>query len=242
MKSKYVRKELIDIYGITDTIKLDQKLSAPMQADIGDTVSSDLAAMQAGFTGNAAALVSPDSWEAISADLSGCTRCRLAEKRQNIVFGEGDRQAELMFIGEGPGAEEDDTGRPFVGKAGQLLTKMIAAMGYKREEVFIGNIVKCRPPDNRQPFKDETAACISFIQRQIALVNPKAIVTLGSTATQALLNTSRSISQLRGRWQKYKEIKVMPTFHPAYLLRNEGAKRDVWNDLQLVMADLGKKK
>ena len=217
MQSKYIRKELIDIDGVTDTIKLEQ----PLPADLTETVSED-------------------SWEAISAQLEGCTRCRLSERRKTIVFGEGNRLADLMFVGEGPGAQEDRTGRPFVGDAGQLLTKMIKAMGYAREDVFIGNIVKCRPPDNRKPFKDETAACIGFIERQIALIKPKVIVTLGETATVGLLNTSSRISQIRGRWQKYQNIKVMPTFHPAYLLRNESAKRDVWNALKLVMAELGK--
>jgi DNA polymerase len=146
-----------------------------------------------------------------------------------------------MFIGEGPGADEDKSGRPFVGRAGQLLTKMIEAMKFTRETVFIANIVKCRPPENREPFKDEVAACIGYLHTQIEMVKPKVIVCLGSTSAEHLLGLGVKISSLRGKFQDYNGVKVMPTYHPAYLLRAESKKKDVWIDLQAVMAELGKK-
>jgi DNA polymerase len=155
------------------------------------------------------------------------------------VFGEGDEGAALMFIGEGPGADEDKTGRPFVGRAGQLLTKMIEAMGLTRQQVYIANVVKCRPPENREPFQDEVAACMGFLRTQIKLINPKVIVCLGATSAGHLLNPGKRISNIRGHFLEYEGLKVMPTYHPAYLLRNETKKRDVWNDLKLVMAELG---
>ncbi len=176
---------------------------------------------------------------AIRADLGDCRRCRLAEGRTHLVFGEGNEHAELMFVGEGPGADEDRQGRPFVGRAGELLNKMIAAMGKAREEVFIANVVKCRPPNNREPEPDEAATCLPFLRRQIGAIRPKVIVTLGRVAVQALLETKTPISQMRGQWRIYDDIKVMPTFHPAYLLRNPDAKKPAWEDLQQVMKELG---
>lgn len=178
--------------------------------------------------------------EALARQVQSCRRCRLCEKRQKAVFGEGDPAAELMFIGEGPGADEDRIGRPFVGRAGQLLDNMIAAMKYRREEVYIGNIVKCRPPGNRAPEPDEAAACIGYLKRQVALVRPKAIVILGGVALSFLLKSSAGISRVRGHWQSYEGIPAMPTFHPAYLLRSPDAKRDAWSDLKQVMRLLGK--
>lgn len=169
-----------------------------------------------------------------------CKRCPLAATRTNVVFGEGDPHAELMFIGEGPGADEDRLGRPFVGRAGQLLDKMIAAMQFKREEVYIANIVKCRPPGNRTPTPDEAARCIGYLERQIRFVAPKAIVLLGATAATFLLDRHDGITKLRGSWTEYKGIPVMPTYHPAFLLRQESAKREAWHDLQMVMAKFGK--
>lgn len=169
-----------------------------------------------------------------------CNACQLCQGRHNTVFGEGNPDADLMFIGEGPGFDEDRLGRPFVGRAGQLLDKMIAAMQFTRAEVFIANVVKCRPPNNRTPMPEEAAACIGYLQRQIEVVAPKAIVLLGATAARFLLNTDTGIMRLRGRWLQYNGIPVMPTYHPAFLLRQEGAKREAWMDLQMVMKLFGK--
>ena len=171
----------------------------------------------------------------------GCKRCPLAATRTNVVFGEGDPHAKLMFIGEGPGADEDRTGRPFVGRAGQLLDKMIAAMQFKREEVYIANVVKCRPPGNRVPTPDEAAMCIGYLERQIKFIRPEVIVLLGATAVSFLLDRREGITKLRGNWQEYHGIPVMPTYHPAFLLRQESAKRDAWHDLKMVMAKFGKR-
>lgn len=169
-----------------------------------------------------------------------CKRCALAATRTNVVFGEGDPHAGLMFIGEGPGADEDRLGRPFVGKAGQLLDKMIAAMQFKREEVYIANVVKCRPPGNRVPTPEEAAHCIGYLKRQIKFIRPKVIVLLGATAVAFLMERTEGITRLRGNWLEYEGIPVMPTFHPAYLLRQESAKREAWHDLKMVMAKFGK--
>ena len=168
-----------------------------------------------------------------------CQKCGLAKTRHSVVFGEGNPHARLMFIGEGPGADEDMQGRPFVGKAGQLLDKMIAAMKFSREEVFIANVVKCRPPNNRVPSPEEAEACIGYLKRQIELVKPEVIVLLGATAVTFLLGKTEGITRLRGTWQAYEGIPVMPTYHPAFLLRQESAKRAAWNDLKMVMQALG---
>lgn len=173
-------------------------------------------------------------------EISKCEDCILYKGRKNVVPGEGNLNAELMFVGEGPGADEDDQGRPFVGRAGQLLTKMIEAMGYKREEVYIANIVKCRPPNNRAPFDEEAFACIHYLKEQIDIVQPKVIVCLGATAAKYLLGTDKRISELRGNFLDYNGIKVMPTFHPSYLLRNQSMKKYAWEDLKKVMGILGK--
>ncbi len=157
-----------------------------------------------------------------------------------MVFGEGNRNAELIFVGEGPGFDEDQQGRPFVGPAGQLLTKIIAAMGLKREDVFIANCIKCRPPGNRNPFPDEITCCQPYLTRQISLIRPKIICALGKFAAQNILRTERPISRLRGSFGSYSGIKVMPTFHPAYLLRNPQDKKLVWLDMQKIMAELGR--
>lgn len=180
------------------------------------------------------------SLEEIRAELGDCTRCRLSTGRQNIVFGVGSPTAELMFVGEGPGAEEDRLGEPFVGEAGHLLTKMIKAMGFDRWQVYIANVVKCRPPQNRDPEPDEVAACEPFLVKQIESVQPKVIVALGRHATHSLLKTEASISRLRGRWAVYRGVPVMPTYHPAYLLRNPADKRLVWDDLKAVLAAMGR--
>ena len=179
-----------------------------------------------------------DSLDDLRESLNNCQLCPLCAQRNHIVFGEGNPQARLMFIGEGPGYDEDISGRPFVGKAGQLLDKMIKAMRLSREEVYIANIVKCRPPGNRNPMPEEMEKCIPFLVKQIEIIRPQVIICLGATATKALLNTQNGISRLRGRWCNYNNIPVMPTFHPAFLLRQESAKRDAWHDLQQVMSFL----
>jgi DNA polymerase len=165
---------------------------------------------------------------------STCTRCRLSEGRNKVVFGSGDPDAELMFIGEGPGADEDRQGLPFVGRAGELLTKIIAAIDRTREQVYIANIVKCRPPGNRDPQPDEVAACRGYLERQIALVQPRILVALGRVAAQTLLGTDSPIGRLRGQWFKVQGIPTMVTYHPAALLRNPALKRPTWEDLQQV--------
>lgn len=175
----------------------------------------------------------------IRADIGDCIRCKLSKGRNKIVFGDGSPQARLLFIGEGPGRDEDLQGLPFVGRAGKLLTQMIEAMGLLRSDVYICNVVKCRPPENRAPEKDEVAACSPFLFRQIDLVAPQVIVCLGSIAAQTILETTRGISQFRGQWLEFRGRKLMATYHPAYLLRNPAAKSEVWKDLQKVMAELG---
>jgi uracil-DNA glycosylase family 4 len=183
------------------------------------------------------AVVAVETLDDIRRDLGDCRRCKLWSTRTNIVFGEGNPQPRLMFVGEGPGADEDQSGRPFIGRAGQLLTKMIEAIGLSRDEVYIANVVKSRPPENRAPERDEVAACFPFLQRQIAVVRPKLIVTLGNPATQALLDSKIGITRLRGLFHDYPRlsgIKVLPTFHPAYLLRSPDKKREAWEDLKKV--------
>jgi uracil-DNA glycosylase len=174
-------------------------------------------------------------------EVSVCTRCGLHKTRTHTVFGEGDPAAQLMFIGEGPGENEDLTGRPFVGRAGQLLDKMIAAMGLRREQVYIANLVKCRPPGNRTPMPDEVSTCLPYLVRQIELIGPRVIVTLGLPASRYMLESSRSMGQMRGSWHAWRGIKVMPTYHPAYILRsyNQQTRAAVWSDLQQVMSELG---
>lgn len=175
---------------------------------------------------------------AVREELGDCTRCKLSDGRKNIVFGVGNPEAALVFVGEAPGADEDRTGEPFVGAAGQLLTKMIEAMGLTRQEVYICNIIKCRPPGNRNPEPDEIAACEPFLKRQLAALRPRMIVCLGKFATQCLLRSEAPISKLRGQFHAYEGIPLMATYHPAFLLRNPSAKREVWSDLQQVMAEL----
>jgi len=175
-----------------------------------------------------------ETLEEIRADLGECTRCRLSEKRTTIVFGVGNPKAELMFIGEGPGQEEDRQGIPFVGAAGQLLTKIIQAIDLTREQVYIANVVKCRPPNNREPEPDEAEACRPFLDRQIDAVRPKVICALGRVSALNLLRTDEGITRLRGRIFSYRGAKLVPTYHPAFLLRNPGKKRDCWEDMKLI--------
>ncbi|HTF38928.1 MAG TPA: uracil-DNA glycosylase, partial [Blastocatellia bacterium] len=174
------------------------------------------------------------SLEAIREDIGDCRRCKLHEHRKTIVFGEGNPRAKLVFVGEGPGADEDASGRPFVGRAGQLLDKIIVAIGLKREDVYIANIVKCRPPGNRTPEHDEVDTCEPFLLRQLAFIRPEVIVALGSPAFQCLLRTREPITRARGEWREWNGIKVMPTFHPAFLLRSPEKKREVWEDMKKV--------
>jgi uracil-DNA glycosylase family 4 len=185
--------------------------------------------------------VEGDTLELIRENLGECTRCRLHKQRNKIVFGVGNSRAELVFVGEGPGHDEDVQGLPFVGRAGKLLTQMIEAMGIQREDVYICNVVKCRPPENRKPEDDEVATCSPYLYRQLDAIAPKAIVCLGGVAAQTLLKTKDPISRFRGNWFDYRNTKLLATYHPAYLLRNPNAKGEVWKDLQKVMVHLGLK-
>ncbi len=183
--------------------------------------------------------VKDDSLLKIRDDIGDCTRCKLHKGRNKIVFGDGNPKARLVFVGEAPGADEDKQGIPFVGRAGKLLTQMIEAMGLQRQDVYICNVVKCRPPDNRKPEDDEVSTCSPYLLRQLDVIEPKVLVCLGAVAAQTLLETNRGISQFRGEWMEWRGHKLMATYHPAYLLRNPAAKADVWKDLQKVMAELG---
>ena len=177
--------------------------------------------------------------KALRDKIGECKRCKLSENRNNVVFGEGSPSADIMFIGEGPGREEDLQARPFVGAAGKLLTNLIVKLGLKREDVYIANIIKCRPPNNRNPEDDEVASCRPFVEEQIGIIKPKVIVCLGRIAAQALLKVKTPISRMRGNFFKYSDIPVMPTFHPAYLLRNPKDKRLTWDDMHQVLKKLG---
>ena len=174
----------------------------------------------------------------VRTDLGECTRCKLHTGRIKLVFGAGNAEARLMFVGEGPGAEEDEQGVPFVGRAGQLLTQIIKAMGLEREDVYIANVVKCRPPGNRNPEPDEIEQCEPFLMRQMDVIKPAVVVALGKFAAQTLLRTTEPISKIRGRFHQVGDTRVMPTFHPSYLLRNPAAKREVWEDMKAVMGVL----
>lgn len=176
-------------------------------------------------------------------EVSVCTKCPLHRTRTHTVFGEGDVNARLVFVGEGPGENEDETGRPFVGRAGQLLDKMIQAMGLSREQVYICNVVKCRPPGNRNPAPEETASCTPYLIRQLEILHPEVIVSLGLPATHYLLQNSLSMSRMRGQWHQWRGVKLMPTYHPSYVLRSydRSTRAAVWSDLQMVMVELGLK-
>lgn len=185
-------------------------------------------------------LEGPLSLALIREEIGECKRCKLHLKRRNIVFGTGNDKAELVFVGEGPGEDEDIEGLPFVGRAGQLLTRIIEAMAMKRDEVYIANIVKCRPPNNRNPEPDEIESCAPFLKKQLEAISPRLIVALGTFAAQTLLANKEKISQMRGRFHSYNGIKVMPTFHPSYLLRNPDDKRLVWDDMKKVLEELNR--
>jgi uracil-DNA glycosylase family 4 len=202
--------------------------------DLGLPPTAPLPAPQAEAPPVAAKPAPSETLEQIRADLGDCQRCVLARTRTKIVFGQGNPQARLMFVGEAPGGDEDEQGLAFVGKAGQLLTKIIEAINLKRDDVFIANVLKCRPPGNRNPETDEILQCQPFLERQIASIRPAVIVGLGKFAGQWLLKTMQPITRLRGSLGEYQGIKVMPTYHPAYLLRNPEAKKDVWEDMKVV--------
>lgn len=202
----------------------EQEIAAPSPAAAAQPIPADL-----------------DSLEAVAASIASCTNCGLCKERRRPVPGEGNGDSpDILFVGEGPGEEEDAQGRPFVGKAGQLLDRMIEAMGYRREQVFIANVVKCRPPQNRKPLPEEMAMCRPYLRQQIKLIQPKVIIGLGGTAMEGLLGRPVGITRMRGVWQEYEGIKLMPTFHPAYLLRNPARKKDTWADLKMALAELGK--
>ncbi len=191
----------------------------PMEKKVGSVTGKDLAVLKK--------------------EVSVCQECSLAKTRTNVVFGEGNPNAELMFVGEAPGADEDRLGEPFVGRAGQLLTKIIESIGLKREDVYIANILKCRPPGNRNPLPGEIAACSPYLVKQIDEIKPRVICALGKFAAQTLLSSEATIGKLRGKFHDYLGVKLMPTYHPAYLLRNSSGKKDVWEDMKAIAKELG---
>ncbi|VGO22736.1 uracil-DNA glycosylase [Pontiella sulfatireligans] len=208
-----------------------EELAKEPEAEKPETVTVEATPIPADFK----------SLEEIAAHIATCRNCPLCQERNSTVPGEGCADSpEIMFVGEGPGAEEDAQGRPFVGKAGRLFGKMIEAMGYQRSEVYIANVVKCRPPDNRKPKREEMVLCLPYLRQQIRLIQPKILVGLGGTAVEGLLGKPVRITRMRGVWQEYEGIKLMPTFHPAYLLRDPTKKKDAWADLQLVLGELGR--
>jgi uracil-DNA glycosylase family 4 len=232
------REELFMLVrSLTERLRVDAELGNPLSylssgklniaaADATEPTSA------APIDGNSSGL------EGVREELGDCRRCPLGGLRHRLVFGEGNPRAELVFVGEAPGADEDAQGRPFVGRAGQLLTKIIVAMGLKREEVYICNILKCRPPGNRNPQPEEISACEPFLIRQLEAIRPRVICALGSFAAHTLLKSEAPITVLRGRFHSYQGIPLMPTYHPAYLLRNPGAKKQVWEDVQMIMKAL----
>jgi len=231
-KTTFIAPEIVNEF-FTDTQK------APVPTPAPEPAPAQAPAPASFSTAPVDPAIATMTLEELNNAAQSCQKCPLCKSRKNVVFGEGAPNADLMFIGEGPGYDEDQQGRPFVGKAGELLTKMITAMQFTREQVYIANIVKCRPPKNRNPLPEEAAACLPYLQRQIELIQPKVIVILGAVPLKYLLNKV-GITRLRGQWDSYNGIKVMPTFHPAYLLRDPKAKGVTWNDLQQVMKLFGK--
>ena len=229
------REELLSLVrSFVERLRVDGELGKPLSYLSSGRL--DVAAPAAPEPTPAASIGgNPAGLEAVRTELGDCRRCPLGDLRHRLVFGEGNPHAELVFVGEAPGADEDTQGRPFVGRAGQLLTKIIVAMGLKREEVYICNILKCRPPGNRNPQPEEIAACEPFLIRQLAAIRPRVICALGSFAAHTLLKSEAPITVLRGRFHSYQGIPLMPTYHPAYLLRNPGAKKQVWEDVRTIM-------
>jgi uracil-DNA glycosylase len=225
------RRQRAGIHTVAKGNLPERKLTLPGQVNLFGGTVDDL------FAENSA--LQAQSLEDLRAAIGDCQRCKLCSGRTNLVFGVGNPHANLMFVGEGPGRDEDLQGEPFVGRAGQLLTDIITkGMGLKREDVYIANVVKCRPPENRNPEPDEVAACEPFLKKQIDLIRPKIIVGLGKFAVQTLLQSKVPITKLRGNWHSYHGIKLMPTFHPAYLLRNPADKKLVWEDIKKVIKEL----
>jgi uracil-DNA glycosylase len=206
-------------------------LAAPGSSPVGLPATNEVGGAATGMQ---------ETMEDIRAELGECCRCQLGRTRTNLVFGVGNPHARLVFVGEAPGRDEDLQGEPFVGEAGQLLTKIINAMGFQRSEIYICNVLKCRPPNNRNPLPSEIEQCHPFMLRQVKSIGPEVVVALGTFAAQTLLQTKEPISKLRGRFHDYHGIPLMPTFHPAFLLRNASMKREVWEDMQQVMKRLGK--
>lgn len=236
------RKELLDLVrSLRERVQVDGELGRPLsyltrlKGDVPDRGTAAIMADKAAPGAGTALGGIVSALEEVRAALGDCRRCLLHRTRRRLVFGEGNPTADLVFVGEAPGADEDAQGRPFVGRAGQLLTKIIEAMGMKREEVYICNILKCRPPGNRNPELDEIAACEPFLIRQLEAIRPRVICALGTFAAHALLKSEAPIGILRGHFHSYQEISLMPTYHPAYLLRNQGAKKQVWEDVQAIM-------
>ncbi len=237
------REELLELVrSLTGRIRTDRELKRPLAYLHGRPAGTGAAAGNGTEGGLPSGNGGAEGLESLRGELGDCRRCGLGGLRHSLVFGEGNPRAELVFVGEAPGADEDAQGRPFVGQAGQLLTKIIAAMGFKREEVYICNILKCRPPGNRNPQPDEIDACEPFLIRQLQAIGPRVICALGTVAARTLLKSEAPISVLRGRFHTYQGIPLMPTYHPAYLLRNPGAKKQVWEDVQQVMKALEKGK
>jgi len=248
---EYIPVKTVNITGLTQAIQTPQSVIARSSVESGTTKQSQdmLGTVSAipqlqnkiATLSRSVGVARNDKEGALKAlrdKIGDCKRCKLSSGRTNLVFGEGSPEAELMFIGEGPGREEDLQARPFVGEAGTVLTSLIVKMGLRREDVYIANIVKCRPPMNRAPEEDEMIACKPFVQEQIRIINPKVIVALGRISAQNLLNTKTTISKLRGGFYEYDGIPVMPTFHPAYLLRNPKDKWLTWGDAQKVLEKL----
>jgi uracil-DNA glycosylase family 4 len=218
----------------------DSAMAQASTVDTGDATGNELADPPQTIAGSLPVIADkPAALQAIREDIGDCTRCRLHKGRTNLVFGVGNVNADIMFVGEGPGADEDAQGEPFVGRAGQLLNNMIAAMGIRREDVYIANVVKCRPPGNRTPEKDECDTCSPFLMSQIAVIQPKVIVALGAVSAKNLLAMNDSMANLRGRWYDFRGAKLAVTYHPAYLLRDPRQKKEAWKDLQMVMQYLG---
>jgi len=240
MGKRSVKPPAIQTQTAEPAVSLTARAAATASA-IGLTPVSALPVIQESSLFEAIDRVEGDTLELIRENLGECTRCRLHKQRNKIVFGVGNPRAELVFVGEGPGHDEDIQGLPFVGRAGKLLTQMIEAMGLTRDDVYICNVVKCRPPENRKPEDDEVATCSPYLYRQLDVIAPKAIVCLGGVAAQTLLKTKDPISRFRGNWYDFRNTKLLATYHPAYLLRNPAAKSEVWKDLQNVMAHLGLK-
>ena len=233
------REELLELVrSLTERVRVDGELGKPLSYLSRENPAAAAPSAPEPLLSAEKPAGERSTLEAVRAELGDCRRCSLCTLRHRLVFGEGNPHAELVFVGEAPGADEDAQGRPFVGRAGELLTRIIAAMELKREEVYICNILKCRPPGNRNPQPEEIAACEPFLIRQIEAIRPRVLCALGGFAAHTLLKSETPITVLRGRFHAYQGIPLMPTYHPAYLLRNPGAKKQVWEDVRMIMKAL----